>query len=187
MVNLSTTSYGSCLQKMAHLPADFSEEHVVQQKVAAIHNDPFAMELAFRLAIADLSHLLGESFRASYSNYGGESNSAGEAWIHLTIICVEDKILGQGRTDSIVSHPLLGEVPALRDISAARKDQRIVQVARRFQAAYETMNTFDTRKPHDRGISSFDRKLERISEPEPLWIVLAGLKRVLVKSPIEMQ
>jgi len=186
MVNLSTTSYGSCLQKMAHPPADFSEEHVVQQKLAAIHDDPFAMELAFRLAIADLSHLLGESFRATYSNYGGEP-TAGEAWIHLTIICLEDKLLGQGRPDSIASHPMLNELPALRNIPAARRDQDIVQVARLFQAAYETMNTFDTQKPHDRGISSFDRKLERIAEPEPLWIVLAGLKRLLVESPVEMQ
>jgi hypothetical protein len=187
MVNLSTTSYGSCLQKLAHTPATFSEEHVVQQKLAAIHNDPFAMELAFRLAIADLSHLLGESFRATYSSYGGESNAAGEAWIHLTIICLEDKILGQGRTDSIVSHPLLDEVPALRNIPAARRDQDIVQVARRLQAAYETMNRFDPQKPHNQSVSSFDRKLERISEPESLWIILAGLKRLLVKSPVEMQ
>lgn len=182
--NLSTTAYGSCLHKMAATP-DLSEEDVILKTQEAIHNDPFAMELAFRLAIADLSHLLGESFRATYRSYGTDRNTAGQAWIDLTTICMGDKILGRGRPDSIVSHPVLDEFPALRDIRSARKDHDIVQVARRFQAAYETMNTFDPHKPHKQGISTFDRKLERISEPEPLWVVLAGLKRLLVKSPIE--
>jgi hypothetical protein len=187
MVNLSTTSYGSCLQKLAHVPSGFSEEHVVQEKLAAIHNDPFAMELAFRLAIADLSRIIGRSFQSSYTSYRADVNTAGEAWIHLTIICLEDKILGQGRPGSIVGHPMLDSIPALQNIPAARMDNDIVQVARRFQAAYDTMNTFDARRPHNRGVSMFERYVERISEPEPLWIVLAGFKRLVLESPLVTQ
>jgi hypothetical protein len=172
---------------LAHLPSGFSEEHVVQEKLTAIHNDPFATELAFRLAIADLSRIIGQSFQSSYMSYRADVNTAGEAWIHLTIICLEDKILGHGQPGSIVGHPMLDSFPALRNVPAARRDQDIVQVARRFQAAYDTMNTFDPRKPHNRGVPSFDRKLERISKPEPLWIVLAGFKRLVLESPLVTQ
>jgi hypothetical protein len=80
MVNLLSTSYGSCLQKLKHTSADFSATHVVWEKLVAIHDDPFAMELAFRLAIADLSYLLGESFQGCYRGYSQQHrhNQKGE-------------------------------------------------------------------------------------------------------------
>lgn len=185
MVNLFTTPYASCLKRLAHTPDSFSGEQVVRAKLTAINSDPFAMELAKRLAIADTSRQIGLSFRGCYQSYGADL-IAGMAWVQITIICLEDKILGQGRHGSIVAHPVLDEFPKLHDIPAARKNDDVVQVARRFQAAYETMKRFEPKGPHNRGVSSFDRHLARISEPEPLWVVLAGLSRLLIKSLVHV-
>ncbi len=140
-----------------------------------MHEDPYARELARRLAIAEISFIMRQSFYGFYKRY---ATDAGEFWVHLTILCLEDKTFGCGFPGSIVCHPVLENFPALRDIRTARRDAILVTVAKRFQAAFGTMNRFHATRPQG-GISSFDRLLQRIDEPEDLWIVIAGLSRKL--------
>jgi hypothetical protein len=184
MIDISGIPYATCLKRLARKKTALTGDQVIQKKLAAIHDDPFAMELAKRLAIADTSRLIGDSFAGCYRSYGADL-IAGMAWVQLTIICLEDKLFGKGRPGSILHHPMLNDFPRLRDIDAARQDDDIFQTARRFQAAYESLNSFDAHKLLNRGVSTFNRQFATISDPEPLWIVIAGLKRLLIDSSIE--
>lgn len=156
-----------------------SEEEIANAKLEAAEQDPFAMELAFRLSIADVSQCLGVSFHNCYKMYSRETNDVGWPWIFLATICLEDKTFGKDRPGSILNHPILAKAPSLRQITESRKDQEVVEVAKRFQAAYATLQGFDGRKARSTGIQSFDRHLGRICEPEDLWVVVAGLNRLV--------
>ena len=184
MTGIATSSYCSTMRRIersAERPK--TEEEVANAKLAAAEQDPFAMELAFRLSIADVSQCLGVSFHNCYKMYSRESNDVGWPWIFLVTICLEDKTFGKDRPRSILNHPILAKAPALRQITQSRKDQEIVEVAKRFQAAYTTLQGFDGRKPRSTGIQSFDRHLGLIAEPEDLWIVLGGLHRLVMDTP----
>jgi len=149
-----------------------TREEVGLEKMAALRKDPFAMELAHRLASAWISLFMDSSFTFCYeAPTGARKPELGAMWIGLTIICLEDKTFGQGRSDSIFNHPILHECPELRNMALERNGFLWTQ-AKRFQAAYETMTKFDPQKPHG-GISSFNNRLRQIDEPEALWIVLA--------------
>ena len=134
------------------------------------------MELAKRLAVAEISFLTGQLFSRCYKRYAADAADIGEFWVQLTIICLEDKTFGRGLPGSIVCHPVLEQFPALRDISKARRDILIVTFAERFQAAFGTMSGFQPTRPQG-GVSSFCRLLGRIDEPEDLWVVIATLSR----------
>jgi hypothetical protein len=151
-------------------------EQTTLEKLRQAQEDPFAAELAKRLAIAALTIPMGEPFDRLYEKYG--EYGTGNLWQTLTIICIEDKKFGQGLPDSILAHPLLERVPQLRNIDAGRRDNDTVALARRFQAAYATMEGLSTDKP-DAGINSFTKSLSAIDAPESLWIVLAGLHQIL--------
>jgi hypothetical protein len=79
---------------------------------------------------------------------------------------------------------MLAYLPELRG-TTARKDLPIIGTAKHFQAAYDTLSSFDPCKPRDQGISSFQRHLARIDDPDDLWIILAGLKTLTAKSPFD--
>lgn len=158
-------------------------KQMVEGKLEAFRKDTFALELATRLAIASTCRILGESFRSCYKAYGTVSIAKNDynKWVHLTIVCLEDRTFGKGYPGSIMVHPVLDSFPALRNVERARTNSDIIGLARSFQAAFCTMNNFDASKPRSQGISYFDQRLAGISEPDDVWVVLAGLDELVSK------
>lgn len=184
MSNISSSSFCRLLQKCEVAGDAETMEEVVAAKCEAIRSDPFAMELALRLAVADTSYALGQSFRSCYKLCSEQPDAIGDLWIALTTVCLEDKVFGKGRPGTIMNHPMLDAYPMLRDLDKGRGDFFTRTLAKRFQAAFETMNAFDKKHSRSRGISSFDSHLGNIEEPDDLWVVLAGLDRLVPKSPL---
>lgn len=185
MPDMSCSSYCSWIQRPVSTAAVETQEQVAREKMAVARKDPFAMELALRLAIADISLVGGESFQTCYRSFAASSFEVGDFWIILAMVCLEDKTFGQGCAGSILAHPMMEKFPEVREIAKARASKCISTVARRFQAAFDTMNAFDKRKARGAGVSSFNRLLGRIDQPEDLWIVIAALKGLAVRSPIK--
>jgi hypothetical protein len=185
MTQTTCGSYQSYLRRSVVHHPPHSKEQIARQKMQAALKDPFVKELAYRFAIADLSLILRESFQTCYERYRYDAKDIGWAWVILATVCLEHKTLGQDRPGSILDHPILAEVPELRDLPRHRANDELAGVAIRFQTAYETMRQVGIGKPITTGSTSFNRLLKRTSEPEDLWIVLAGLKRVVFDSAVE--
>ena len=182
--NASSHPYRSWLESVSAAAAKQSPEEIAEKKIAAAYRDPFAAELALRLAVAETSLMLGDSFQSSYKRFCSDTNEVGSKWISLVIVVLEDKAFGDGGPTTIFRHPVVNEFPALRNTAQARTNRFTVAVARRFQAAFDSMNIFEPGKPRNRGISTFERHLRRIQEPQDLWIVVANLNGLFPKSPL---
>jgi hypothetical protein len=183
---LSSSCYCTWLRNGG--PSDWveTEEEISKEKFEMLRSDTFAMELAFRLAVADISQILCESFGSCYGRLASnDTDGVGVFWICLTLVCLEDKTYGEGRRSSILYHPVVDEYPALKDIGKLRGDADTVVTAKRFHAAFETMNGFNASKARNQGVSSFGRHLGGISDPDDLWVVLAGFNRLVPKSSLQ--
>jgi len=150
---------------------DVSLEKMKQAKA-----DPFAMELAQRMALAHVQLAMGDSFTSLYQRYRGLE--IGDLWFTLVIVALEDKKYGRGNPESIKHHPVLNAFPALQDIDKLRQSDYIVRLAIRFQTAYETMEKFTPTKPTT-GHSRFDTRKTKIDRPTDLWVVLAKLQIII--------